>query len=572
MNNNAIPQVITQDWFNNNSKYYTLNRSSLFESNTIFSSFVYSDEVAKSILSSELNLGLGLSSFFKSLDLSSVAVKIIDDTNTAYTDGQQIFIGYQLKNENGEFQNANDKLDIFLGLFIHEVAHIYYSNFNKFKFTDKIRSYIQNLIEDEMIERKLVSSYPGYGNFLGKLKYFMFDNVNCFDEVNHHLKNEGSLDEILSILFFVIRYPKYISMLNEDVKTKYNELFWQIQNVMRDKGAFNIEKAKNISEITYSVTTSIFNLIVQFLGIETVKNETPKTFYGENSTTSKIDKINTNTLNNRKLSNKADNLEYKENEATKMLMKAIDIPSTNVHYNNVKNSVESYISMVKKILVKKEEKTGFGFSQYRKSGILDSSRLVPAIMGNPNVYKRMNWSSVQKDIHKLNVVILVDNSGSMIQVGPLASKIGVLFYEGLKHIKNVTTYVYGHSEYMVSYLNKKHNYMTDHFCERYIGGGQSERLVYTKLIDMFKSDANDTLIINITDSKYLSDYNEMKALIDCAKAYHIYFGLITLNDEEHNEGWTKMNHAIYGDNYTEYDGDFSEMIESISKNIKKLLG
>lgn len=137
--------------------------------------------------------------------------------------------------------NNNQKLDIFLGLAVHEFSHILYTNLNSVKNykSDDYIGQLTNTIEDERIESKAAYFYPGYANFLKEVKYYYFKK--CFKE--EHLND---VTDVLQTVFYIIRYPENVS---EDIYNRHIVLFEKIKNVMSSLGKSFVEsnsKAKKI--------------------------------------------------------------------------------------------------------------------------------------------------------------------------------------------------------------------------------------------------------------------------------------------------------------------------------------
>lgn len=520
------------------------------------------NDIATNIINSKKLLSEKLFSFLSVLNINNVSINIVNELNSAYTDGSNIFIGYNLENPKKDFINANDKLDLYIGLLIHESSHVLYTDFNYCYKTNNICKYIQNILEDELIERKMSLKYPGYGKFLGKLKYFMFDDIDVF--YNGDIKGESDLDKFLSILFYIIRYPKYLNKISNETIDKFKDVLNEVKNAMNYNNVFNYT-SNNISFIVYNTTNVIYEILKKYFDINEI-NKNKKSF-SKNSSTNKINEKINNTLNNRSLQ-----INYKRSESYEVKNKSLNNYDKSL-YNVYLNKIRKYIEYVKSILIKdNNNNNSFNYNRYRKSGLLDGSKLVSGILGNPNIYKRIEFSKTKnKSYKKTNIVLLVDNSGSMDSYKDIASKITILLYEGLKSINDINLYIYGHNDNLETYLDKNINNM-NYFPIRKNGGCQSEKIVYSKIAEKFINANETTLIFNITDSKYLSNPQIIYSIINNAKLSNIYFGLITLNnDEKITYDIDSINYQLYGDNYTKYNGDFKILIDSIANNIKNFI-
>lgn len=570
-------QIFT-NWFKNNSSKFTLDVSSKVNNskNNIFSSFLFSEDFAKNIISIPSNLIFGLSSFFNSLDLTNINIKITKETNAACTNGENIYIGFNLNKDNYTFKNANDKLDIYLGLLLHEACHCFYTDFSYLRNCkyNKTIKYIHNLIEDEMIERELGKSYPGYLKFIGKVKEFMFDDINVIDKFNN-INNSNDFDNIMCLLFYIIRYPKYLNKINYDNIKKYENVFIIIKEIVETL-CINDISSKNITKNSYSAAVRIYNVIKNYINeFDNADNQEYSSYTDENSglneISNKYDSFDHKNLDYKVISDEyvaSDELINELKETFEVFVSKNNNLSKNPNYNIYYNAIHNYINNVKKILNSNNIVNKSIINRYKKSGSLDSSKLVSGLLGNNNIYKRPSIiNEVKRNV--LNVCILVDNSGSMANTyDVLANKIAILFYEGLKNNKDIKLSVYTHNEQIIKYyddnINKIHSLGVH---KSY--GNQNEVETYSLIGNdlLKKMNKNEkTFVINITDSLYLSNDYNIKKVIDRYKTKNIYFGVVTLNPKNNFR-----NDSIYGNNYTEYNGDFNEMINKISKNIKNIL-
>lgn len=573
---------IYSTWFKNNNDEFIINVDNKLDWNNgsnIFSSFIYSDDVAKNIIKDKSSLLFGLSFSFKGLDLTKYSIKIIDGENTAYTTGETIYIGYDLKGSYN-FINNNDKLDIYLGLLLHEICHCQFTNFNIVNNrNNKLINYIQNILEDEVIERKFTLNYPGYGRYLGKLKTFMFDNIKMFDDINNDVLGVNDLDKILTLFFYIIRYPKYLYKLDYNKISKYDDLFLKIKEVVE---ILCVNKINNndVTQNTNNAANKIYNFIIEFLGLDNFEDNVSclndkSTFDNINKTITKVGssnnfndtyEFNISSIYTKKpvtidSFNKDNECEYVLNENLNIIRN----PKYNIYYNSIYN----YIDKVKKILIEKNDnKKSYNIQNFKRSGTLDSSRLVSGLLGNDLIYKRINYNKTnKKNYKKLHIALLLDNSFSMINYKIDSTKIAILLYEGLKNIDNIELSIFGHSENFSEYLTKTKNNIYN-IADRCIYGGQNELISYKLAANYLienKKENEIGLVLNITDSIYLSNYNSIANLINSYKLDNINFGLVTLAESN------SINEKLYNTNYTNYNGNFNDMITNIAMNIKNLL-
>lgn len=154
----------------------------------------------------------------------SVKISLYAD-NDSYSTSDEVVISTKVFDDNS--LKTNQKLDIFLGLSIHEFAHILYTNLTIDSRDDSnFVKQLANVIEDERIESKTTESYPGYANFLKETKYYFFDKNYIEDHID-------DLMDVLQTVLYLIRYP---GKVNEDIYLRHQKLFEQIHEVMSTLG------------------------------------------------------------------------------------------------------------------------------------------------------------------------------------------------------------------------------------------------------------------------------------------------------------------------------------------------
>jgi uncharacterized protein YegL len=102
-------------------------------------------------------------------------------------------------------------LDIILGEAIHEAAHLAYTDFTLSAGYDKISFFIDNVLEDERIERQICLDYPGMRAYLTRSKYYYFDHLYYPSVVTRWITPTDRKSEwvwCLELLLRFIRYPK----------------------------------------------------------------------------------------------------------------------------------------------------------------------------------------------------------------------------------------------------------------------------------------------------------------------------------------------------------------------------
>ena len=101
-----------------------------------------------------------------------VRVRISPDGSR--TDGKTVWVATEVFDDTD--LPIGNRIDTFLGLTIHEGCHLLYTDFSAYQgLTNRIVKFLENLLEDERIERVLGEQKPGLANFLKASKYYYFD-------------------------------------------------------------------------------------------------------------------------------------------------------------------------------------------------------------------------------------------------------------------------------------------------------------------------------------------------------------------------------------------------------------
>ena len=121
------------------------------------------------------------------------------------------------------------KFDTFVGLAVHEGCHLLYTKFEEGrKCSNGIVHSLQNIIEDERIERECGESKPGLANFLKASKYYYFDKYREDMVRAGKLSGLDTFQRLMNIILAYVRYPKSLDLddLQEfaDVMLKVKEI------------------------------------------------------------------------------------------------------------------------------------------------------------------------------------------------------------------------------------------------------------------------------------------------------------------------------------------------------------
>lgn len=419
-----------------------------------------------------------------------VTVRITPDDVSA-TDGNIVYVSTKIFDE-VEY-STGEKLDIFLGLTVHEGCHLCYTDLKWLhKITNKVIIRIWNIIEDERIERICGDQKPGLANFLEKTKYYYFDQYYLDYVVP--MEKESKLtpfERILNCFMNIIRYPKY---LKEAEIIEFGHYLMEIKKVV----------------VPFPVTTEqavkaayrVFEIIRDFYEKKEEEEEDKRSAEsgGGDSGEGKPDK---GSIAKRALDKLMEDAESASESLDKIASKPISAPAESAGGTGLKKTdVASAVAKDKGLLGEVcEGKVELGTSEdtffekmpdehsvymasvsrirryvpaiakilkghcreYKlthrsmRSGVLDTNKLAEAYQGVPTVYIREG--EVKTD--KVSVCVLIDESGSMSGDSIVAARdAAILVNEAVGNIPNVELFIYGHSGDM------KRAYSTDLFVYR----------------------------------------------------------------------------------------------------------
>ena len=267
-----ISKIYTKDWFGRTESDYIYDPSDEMKGiiqlpDHKYSSFLYNEDKAERICSDVNLMKREIDDMVHAIGLSNIGINFSEDNETASTNGSYIEIG--IGEDYQDIDDCYEKLDRIIGMAIHESCHCLYTDFSYVHRVvtqyPPIVHHIHNVIEDEIIEEKLCLSYPGYQNFLNKLKYNVFEKNR--EPNNSTTAIEDEINTILEILFYLVRYPKFISGINHQTLSKYENLFAEIKKIMNDNGCFKTNNPYSTKSSTDSAV-QIYELIMK----EVVKN------------------------------------------------------------------------------------------------------------------------------------------------------------------------------------------------------------------------------------------------------------------------------------------------------------
>lgn len=206
-------------------------------------------------LSTEPSIEKQLSEALKMCRRRAVAMRKVDTPrvlvtfmpNRSCTDGKRIFIASEVFDE--ATYSYHQKLDVVLGLTTHEMAHVLYTDFYYVREAakiSKVMKQIQNVIEDERIERMVSVEMAGFSRYLRSCKRYYFDFLYNQKEV----QEVGATGKAFDVFFKMVRYP---SNLTEQDVEGVMETAMKVKSILTPYPSSNRE--------VYQASVAIFNLL-----------------------------------------------------------------------------------------------------------------------------------------------------------------------------------------------------------------------------------------------------------------------------------------------------------------------
>lgn len=414
-----------------------------------------------------------------------------------------------------------NRIDTFLGLAIHEGCHVLYTDFSAYKgIANGIIKFIENILEDERIERELGQKKPGLANFLKASKYYYFDRYS--QKMKDEGKTEGleTFPRLMNAIISLVRYPKTVEMTDLE---EFADTLLQVRELLTPYPASTAQCVETAEEI--------FEIIKQYLQDEEKEKQKqqasdsqqdgqPSDESGEGNGSSGQSELSQNggqqpkskRMTSRQIAKKvdqqineifeqiADALKELTSEPEK---KTIDSQSQSetvkadwdlvgricegraergtqkgcvvIKEKPYKDRYMDSLSRVRKYIPAISKSLKCSSMEYKlihrgmRSGMLDTGKIAEAYQGVPTVY--MREGHVKSD--RISVCILIDESGSMYGDGERAARdTAVLLNEAIGTLQNVDLYIYGHSTDGGTAL---YVYREKSFCPKYALGSTDSR-------------------------------------------------------------------------------------------------
>lgn len=588
-----MSNIYNSDWFGRNSDFTRQGKDRLFweSDNEAYSSFLYpgTQEKIEQMVSDDAKMTSELQKLVKRFALTA-SIKSSHKSSGSYTNGKQIVIS-----SNIEDITPKKKLDVMIGLALHEISHCLYTEFSALKNKNDIQKALINIIEDELIETQLGMTYPGYANFFKAVKYHMFDKLG---HENLLKKANSELEQIMTLFLYIVRYPKYVCEVDKKIMKTYEELFTKIKNILDSHGCLSENIVGKVTGNSVGAASDIYELLKKYIdenqdnqsgengeGDESSEGEGSE---GEGSEGDESSEAESSEKSSKSKSFADQEREFSSseiNEAIKKIQESCDAGTNPPTDNNIRTEVEAMLrteqstkkgarlwrnnGRASSLNKKQIETEASKFSKiirnisvnnvatkavsvvnrFLRNGNLDSRLLASAIQGVPTVYQQRICKNVKKNEPKFAIVLTLDESGS---INELQRRIFVTyctaFMKAFEKDANIEVYVYGHADYLRCYYSKKKKDL-DLLYSNYSECGQCESVSYREIINDVKSQTNLPIVmVNFTDSGYCDSSLNISQLVNEFKN-KVSFNTLIFSDNYYVEKIKKINNDIYGEGH-----------------------
>lgn len=408
-----------------------------------------------------------------------VNVRITSDSSC--TDSNTVWVATKVFDDAD--MTVGRKLDTFIGLAVHEGCHLLYTDFRSPN--GKVNSTVhalQNIIEDERIERDCGESRPGLSNFLAASKYYYFDKYRRELESQGRLESLDTPKRLMNAILSFIRYPK---ALDPDDVREFCDVLLAAREILTPYPTSTAESQEAAKKIFDAMKEFLMNENQpQSQAASAGQGESDGQSGGQESEPSSGDGSAQSGACGEPEAQKSADIDFSLSQMGKALSSLTKDPGGNALANeDVSDTVQkeggkvgqicegllergtqpkTYIAKageskdiytqslerVRRYVPAVSKALRCFSSEYKlslrgmRSGTLDTNKLAEAVQGVPTVYLRNGEVKAEK----VSVCILLDESGSMWGPGEQAARdTAVLLNEALGNIPNVDLYIYGHT-------------------------------------------------------------------------------------------------------------------------------
>lgn len=390
---------------------------------------------------------------------------------TGRTDGKNVFVSTKVMDEKKPF---SEKVDIMLGITTHEMAHIQHTDFPMMKKEIKNRFIhsVWNTVEDERIEHIVGEEYPGYADNIAATKKYFFDEKYLLEEamkkgkklktrpkvtvpgkkgeeeeeIPEHLIAEEPREllteeltdpekdavELYDTIFKFIRYPKHIDV---DIASKYETELDEVKKILTPYPTTCAESIMASKKVAHVIKKKIEDDMDDDKAAEGIMEALGGMM--EAMTSVNEDDMGGGTVPSESASKYDYMEEYIEDKDWKAVFRK-GTPNKEA-YLELLNEVKGDARRLANVLYTKV----FSETKYLKgmrTGDLDDTKIIEGIHG----VKTVHLAKIPKVSKKLNIGILVDESGSMAgSKARDAAKVAILIQEAFRIFPVGQLFIYG---------------------------------------------------------------------------------------------------------------------------------
>ena len=581
-------------WFSNRPKY-TINKFGISPS----SKFIYKETEIETYKTSPSLMSQALLYVSNQVTENSAQLIVKKNSDSSYTDGKHIVVGMNPMNEHDD---AYDGMDIEMGLACHEACHCAFTDFKNYDLKTvkyPIAHWLHNVYEDECIEEMLGIKKPQWMYFLNHVLLHYFSEDKFINSIKKLVLSNSKIDIIQFMILYMVRNSDLSNRFPKEWIDEFgpmlDEIYEKVIVKIEDPNQFKYTPTKN----TVVACLDTIEIIKKYVKLDDLNSRLSKPNLGMigNSSTEgnpNQDKncgqnglFSPNTSDGRSKSNhvikqKFDNAKnvLNDNSLNNQLVGIAPIDeigavkpnnSDVVAYKKIISSLREEIAIAKRIIIPNNKKIELEDDKFHRNGQLISSHLVQAIQGVNCVYHRKVVKRSETLDPKYAFVLSIDESGSMgpqsnYEYSPrnIATKLACIFYEAMKDYNGVDLYIYGHGENIVKYVTPKDKNpykLGNRLCQ----GMQNDAKSYNAILEDVKLQTNKKIFfLNITDSLYLSNKENLIQTINQWKDRNVSFGLLCINSFEINKCNT-INDRMYGDNWVSVPNSKFGMKDSLIK-------
>lgn len=433
-----------------------------------YSDFITGSQTPEELIKKAYTLACNMITVMDSKD--KVQVRITPEESS--TDSKTVWVATKVFDDPD--MTIGKKLDTFLGLAIHEGCHLLYTDFPTLgEVSNRIVGFLQNMIEDERIERECGEQKPGLANFLAASKYYMFDKYHNQMVREGRMEGLSTFKRLMNVILGYIRYPK---VLKADELEEFSDPLLQVKEILSPYPGSTRE--------SLSAAEKIYEVIKQYEEQQQQERKSSREANNKGESTESGKTVETgNPANSGDENTVENNLEKEFDSMSDALQQITQQPKSGLSDDDQSETVKKDGGRAGKVcegrmengIIKGSyiEKAGENEDVYKeslsrvkqfipavskalqcesmehkfivrgmRSGHLDTLKIAEAYQGVPTVYTRQGEV---KSSH-ISVCILIDESGSMWGAGEMAARdTAILLNEALGRVGNIDLYIYGHT-------------------------------------------------------------------------------------------------------------------------------